>query len=120
QVPVNTIIEKAEEISADAIGLSALLVSTSKQMPLCAQELHRRGLGYPLLVGGAAINPSFVRAAAVIDQDAGEPYTPGMFYCKDAFEGLSVMDRLVDSARRDEFVRAHNQAMVERSRAYAE
>ena len=64
QVPVNTILEKAEEVGADAIGLSALLVSTSKQMPLCAQELHRRGLRYPLLVGGAAINPSFVRAAA--------------------------------------------------------
>ncbi|MDP9349402.1 MAG: homocysteine S-methyltransferase family protein, partial [Gemmatimonadota bacterium] len=44
QVPVNTIIEKAEEVGADAIGLSALLVSTSKQMPLCAQELNRRGL----------------------------------------------------------------------------
>ncbi len=43
QVPVNTIIEKALEVDADAIGLSALLVSTSKQMPLCVQELDRRG-----------------------------------------------------------------------------
>src|SRR6185436_18798120 len=50
----NTIIEKAEEVGADAIGLSALLVSTSKQMPLCAQELFRREQRYPLLVGGAA------------------------------------------------------------------
>ena len=41
QVPVNTIIEKAIEVDADAIGLSALLVSTSKQMPLCVQELER-------------------------------------------------------------------------------
>ena len=44
QVPVNTIIDKAIEVGADAIGLSALLVSTSKQMPLCVQELDRRGL----------------------------------------------------------------------------
>ena len=44
QVPVNTIIEKAEEVGADVIGLSALLVSTSKQMPYCVQELARRGL----------------------------------------------------------------------------
>jgi 5-methyltetrahydrofolate--homocysteine methyltransferase len=64
QVPVNTIIEKAQEVGADAIGLSALLVSTSKQMPLCVQELHARGLRYPVLVGGAAINPSFVRMAS--------------------------------------------------------
>src|SRR5204862_2542830 len=35
QVPVNTIIDKAVDVGADAIGLSALLVSTSKQMPLC-------------------------------------------------------------------------------------
>ena len=44
QVPVNTIIEKAVEVGADAIGLSALLVSTSKQMPLCVQELDKRGM----------------------------------------------------------------------------
>ena len=47
QVPVNTIIDKAMEVGADAIGLSALLVSTSKQMPLCVQELDRRGLDIP-------------------------------------------------------------------------
>jgi 5-methyltetrahydrofolate--homocysteine methyltransferase len=116
QVPVNTIIEKAEEVGADAIGLSALLVSTSKQMPLCAQELHKRGLEYPLLVGGAAINPSFVRNAALVAEET--PYPPGMFYCKDAFEGLATMDRLMAEGN-DEFVRQHNEAMLERSREYA-
>jgi 5-methyltetrahydrofolate--homocysteine methyltransferase len=120
QVPVNTIIEKAEEVGADAIGLSALLVSTSKQMPLCAQELDKRGLRYPLLVGGAAINPSFVRSAAILDVDAERVYPSGMFYCKDAFEGLSVMDRLVEADSREEFVREHNRRMLERSRSYAE
>src|ERR687887_1153421 len=44
QVPVDTIINAAVEHEADAIGLSALLVSTSKQMPLCIQELHSEGL----------------------------------------------------------------------------
>jgi 5-methyltetrahydrofolate--homocysteine methyltransferase len=116
QVPVNTIIEKALEVEADAIGLSALLVSTSKQMPLCAQELHRRGLAFPLLVGGAAINPSFVRSAALVAETT--PYPAGMFYCKDAFEGLAVMDRLQDG--RDAFVRAHNEEMLRREAEYAE
>ncbi|MBA4157200.1 MAG: methionine synthase [Gemmatimonadetes bacterium] len=118
QVPVNTIIEKALEVDADAIGLSALLVSTSKQMPLCAQELHRRGLHFPLLVGGAAINPSFVRSAAVVEPET--VYPAGMFYCKDAFEGLSTIDRLQDGAAREEFVRAHNTGMLERSQRHAE
>ena len=61
QVPANTIIEAAQQYSADAIGLSALLVSTSKQMPLIVNELARRGLNYPVIIGGAAINRSFGR-----------------------------------------------------------
>ncbi len=102
QVPVNTIIEKAIEYRADAIGLSALLVSTSKQMPLVVNELARRGLSFPVLVGGAAINRRFGYRILFLE-DTQEPYEPGVFYCKDAFEGLSVMDKLV-SAERDSFI----------------
>ena len=43
QVPIGTILDAAKEHDATAIGLSALLVSTSKQMPLCVQELHSQG-----------------------------------------------------------------------------
>jgi 5-methyltetrahydrofolate--homocysteine methyltransferase len=99
QVPVNVIIEKAEEVGADAIGLSALLVSTSKQMPLCVQELDARDLRFPVLIGGAAINRAFGRRAAVLPD--GEPYGGGVFYCKDAFEGLDTMDRLADPRLRE-------------------
>src|SRR5205085_821158 len=59
QVPISTILDAAVEHDATAIGLSALLVSTSKQMPACIQELHERGLSFPVLVGGAAINRNF-------------------------------------------------------------
>src|SRR5690606_7428612 len=98
QVPANTIIEKAIEYKADAIGLSALLVSTSKQMPLIINELARRNLSYPVLIGGAAINRKFGRRILFLD-DGGQPYQPGVFYCNDAFEGLDVMDKLVSPAR---------------------
>ncbi|MGH7475581.1 MAG: homocysteine S-methyltransferase family protein [Longimicrobiales bacterium] len=104
QVPVNTIIEKAIEVDAHAIGLSALLVSTSKQMPLCVQELHARGLRFPVLCGGAAINPSFIRGAAFVDEAKTALYEPGVWYCKDAFEGLAAVETLVDPSRHDEFV----------------
>jgi 5-methyltetrahydrofolate--homocysteine methyltransferase len=113
QVPVNTIIAKAEEVDADAIGLSALLVSTSKQMPLCVQELHARGLQYPVLVGGAAINPSFVRMASWGDAERTTLYPSGVFYCKDAFEGLSSMDALMDPERRGTFVQERLDAVEE-------
>ncbi|MCC6927881.1 MAG: methionine synthase [Gemmatimonadaceae bacterium] len=102
QVPVNTIIEKALEVKADAIGLSALLVSTSKQMPMCVQELDRRGVQLPVLIGGAAINRRFGRRALFVDGE--RPFDAGVFYCKDAFEGLETMDRLQDPAQRAGFV----------------
>ncbi|MBK5188462.1 MAG: dihydropteroate synthase, partial [Gemmatimonadaceae bacterium] len=98
QVPVNTIIDKAIEVGATAIGLSALLVSTSKQMPICVQELDRRGLEIPVLIGGAAINRRFGRRAMFVENE--RPYAPGVFYCKDAFEGLDTMESLIDDAKR--------------------
>jgi len=99
QVPANTIIEAAQEHNADAIGLSALLVSTSKQMPLIVNELARRGLRYPVLIGGAAINRRFGRRILFLE-DGGAPYEPGVFYCKDAFEGLDMMDQLAEPTKR--------------------
>jgi 5-methyltetrahydrofolate--homocysteine methyltransferase len=98
QVPIQTILDAAEEHEATAIGLSALLVSTSKQMPACIQELHAKGLSFPVLIGGAAINRAFsYRALYPAGKDSDEMYEPGVFYCKDAFEGLAVMDQLVDA-----------------------
>jgi 5-methyltetrahydrofolate--homocysteine methyltransferase len=102
QVPVNTIIEKAVEVNADAIGLSALLVSTSRQMPLCVQELDRRGIHIPVMIGGAAINRRFGRRAMFVEGERA--YESGVFYCKDAFEGLDTMDVLQDDARKPAFL----------------
>jgi 5-methyltetrahydrofolate--homocysteine methyltransferase len=102
QVPIQTILDAAQEHDATAIGLSALLVSTSKQMPACIAELHAKGLPFPVLIGGAAINRAFgYRALYPGGKDSEEVYEPGVFYCKDAFEGLSVMDQLVDSDAHD-------------------
>jgi 5-methyltetrahydrofolate--homocysteine methyltransferase len=113
QVPVEAIIEAAVENGADAIGLSALLVSTSKQMPICVQELHQRGLGFPVLIGGAAINRDFGRRTLYPNgKESDEVYGPGVFYCKDAFQGLDTMDALVDEPAR--------QALIERIRAEAQ
>src|SRR5436190_9536209 len=112
QVPIQTILDAAKEHNATAIGLSALLVSTSKQMPLAVQELHSQGLEYPVLVGGAAINRKFaLRALFPHGRESEEIYTPGVFYCKDAFEGLAVMDQLIDDGARG--------ALVEKLRAGA-
>ncbi|MGB8214373.1 MAG: methionine synthase [Anaerolineales bacterium] len=110
QVPAETIITKAIEVNATAIGLSALLVSTSRQMPLIVNELQRRGLKFPVLIGGAAINRRFGRR--ILFTEAGSPYEPGVFYCKDAFEGLERMGQLVDPQRKP--------ALMEQIRAEAD
>ncbi|MFL5302827.1 MAG: vitamin B12 dependent-methionine synthase activation domain-containing protein, partial [Anaeromyxobacteraceae bacterium] len=93
QVPVATILEKAMEVGADAIGLSALLVSTSKQMPYCVQELARRNLSFPVVIGGAAINRKFGYRTLFLED--GSPYPGGVFYARDAFEGLDLVEQLV-------------------------
>ena len=105
QVPISTILDAAVEHKATAIGLSALLVSTSKQMPAAVQELHERKLDFPVLIGGAAINRNFgLRILYPHGTGADDIYEPGIFYCKDAFEGLAKMDQLIDPEAREELV----------------
>jgi 5-methyltetrahydrofolate--homocysteine methyltransferase len=108
QVPAETIIEKAIEYKADAIGLSALLVSTSKQMPLIINELHRRKIHLPVLIGGAAINLHFGRR--ILLTEAGDFYPAGVFYCKDAFEGLATMDVLAEPQKKETALLKNQQA----------
>ena len=102
QVPVSKIIDRAVETNATAIGLSALLVSTSKQMPLCVKELHHKGLHFPVIIGGAAINRPYAHRTLFVDEET--PYESGVFYAKDAFEGLSLMDRIVNDDDRKRLV----------------
>ena len=117
QVPVNTILEKAIEVGADAIGLSALLVSTSKQMPICLEEQEARGLGFPVIVGGAAINRDFGRRIALLDEGS-RFFEPGCFYARDAFEGLDLVDALTGDPhrRRDLIERTKREAFEQLQR----
>jgi 5-methyltetrahydrofolate--homocysteine methyltransferase len=99
QTPVDKIVNKAVEVGADAIGLSALLVSTSKQMPIIVQELDRRGLKIPVMIGGAAINRKYGWRTAYIE-GTDKLYEGGVFYCRDAFEGLDAVNALQDPEQR--------------------
>ena len=102
QVPVQTILDEAKKVNAVAIGLSALLVSTSKQMGICVEELQKAALDFPVIVGGAAINRKYSYQIAFPDKESY--YEPGVFYAKDAFEGLNIANALVDPAAKTEIV----------------
>ncbi len=87
--PVSAIIARAEEVGADAIGMSGLLVKSTLVMRDNLTELNERGLHrYPVLLGGAALNRAYVEG------DLRELYKGRVFYCRDAFAGLSLMDQL--------------------------
>ncbi len=89
KISINEMIEKAEEVRADAIGMSGLLVKSTLIMRDNLEELNQRGLSsIPVLLGGAALTRTYV------ERDLREVYEGRLFYGKDAFEGLRVMDRL--------------------------
>ena len=101
QVPLQKFVEKIDEVKPDAVGLSALLVSTSKQMQFFVEHARKTNVAIPILCGGAAINSNYINRIAKHDG----LYEPGIFYCKTMFDGLKTMDKLV-SDEKDQFVQA--------------
>jgi 5-methyltetrahydrofolate--homocysteine methyltransferase len=90
KVPINDMLQRAEEVSADAIGMSGLLVKSTLIMRENLEEMNRRGVDkIPVLLGGAALTRSYV------ERDLREVYKGRLFYGRDAFEGLHVLERLM-------------------------
>jgi 5-methyltetrahydrofolate--homocysteine methyltransferase len=86
--PGDAIIRSAREHSADAIGLSGLLVKSTLEMKYVIQELERQKLTYPVICGGAALTRKYV------EDDLRREYSNAVFYGEDAFAGLHVMEDL--------------------------
>jgi 5-methyltetrahydrofolate--homocysteine methyltransferase len=84
----DVIIRSAQEHSADAIGLSGLLVKSTLEMKYVIQELERQKLDYPVICGGAALTRKYV------EDDLRREYSNAVFYGEDAFAGLHVMEDL--------------------------
>ncbi len=103
QVPIQQIVDKIKEVQADAVGLSALLVSTSKQMQFFVENARQLNFNIPTLCGGAAINSDYINRIAKSDG----VYKAGVFYCKTAFEGLNIMNKL-RSPEKDKFIQDWN------------
>ena len=99
QVPLQKFVEKINEVKPDAVGLSALLVSTSKQMQFFVEHARKTDVNIPILCGGAAINSNYINRIAKQDGI----YESGIFYCGTMFDGLKTMDKLV-SEEKDDFV----------------
>ena len=91
KIGIQEMIEKVKEVNADALGMSGLLVKSTIIMRDNLQELNAQDLSdIPVLLGGAALTRSYV------EQDLRKVYDGRVFYGKDAFEGLSVLDTLMN------------------------
>jgi 5-methyltetrahydrofolate--homocysteine methyltransferase len=89
--PISNILDAADEHSADAIGMSGLLVKSTVVMKENLQEMNSRGIAdrYPVLLGGAALTRGYV------EQDLADLFEGDVRYARDAFEGLRLMDALM-------------------------
>jgi 5-methyltetrahydrofolate--homocysteine methyltransferase len=94
KVPISEILAKSDEVRADAIGMSGLLVKSTLIMKENLEEMNRRGTAtIPVLLGGAALTRSYV------ERDLRQVFEGRVFYGKDAFEGLRTLEALMDEKR---------------------
>ncbi|MDG4809926.1 methionine synthase [Micromonospora sp. WMMD1120] len=93
--PISAILEAAEEHRADAIGMSGLLVKSTVIMKENLAEMATRGVAerWPVLLGGAALTRAYV------EDDLRAMFPGQVHYARDAFEGLSLMDRVMTAKR---------------------
>jgi 5-methyltetrahydrofolate--homocysteine methyltransferase len=97
KVEIGAMLAKVEEVGADALGMSGLLVKSTVIMGENLAEMRRRGMSHvPVLLGGAALTRTYV------EKDLREQHDGRVFYGKDAFEGLATLDRLMEIKRTGE------------------
>jgi 5-methyltetrahydrofolate--homocysteine methyltransferase len=94
KVGVNEMLNAVEEHGADALGMSGLLVKSTLIMRENLEIMNERQMAnVPVLLGGAALTRTYV------ERDLREIYQGRLFYGKDAFEGLRVLDQLGEIRR---------------------
>ncbi|WP_416899719.1 MAG: methionine synthase [Minwuia sp.] len=91
--PLDAILESAEKEKADAIGMSGLLVKSTVIMRENLEEMARRQVRTPVILGGAALTRKYV------EEDCLQAYGGnGVAYARDAFDGLNLMNKVKNRA----------------------
>jgi len=94
--PVDAILDRAVEIKADIIGLSGLITPSLDEMVTVAQEMEKRGLRVPLLIGGATTSKMHT-AVKIVPHYAGP-----VIHVLDASRSVPVAQALMDSVKAGE------------------
>ncbi|MBB6016619.1 methionine synthase [Deinococcus radiopugnans] len=108
-VPTEKILDEAERIGADVIGLSGLITPSLDEMVGVAREMTRRGGKLPLLIGGATTS----RAHTAVKIDPA--YDGLVVHVLDASRAVTTTaDILADPAGVQERIRVEYDALRER------
>ncbi|WP_424964421.1 methionine synthase [Ekhidna sp.] len=94
-VPVDKILDRAEEIGADIIGLSGLITPSLDEMVNVAEEMSRRKMKTPLLIGGATT--SRIHTAVKI----APKYDQTVVHVLDASKSVGVSTNLLSDKAAD-------------------
>ncbi len=106
--PYVDILDKAEEINADIIGLSGLITPSLEEMATVAKEMERRSMTQPLLIGGATT--SKVHTAVKI----APAYSGAVVHVNDASRAVGVASHLLSATLSESYsaeIRADYAAM---------
>jgi len=88
KVDLDKFVSTLKETNASALGMSGLLVKSTQVMKENLETLKAADIKIPILLGGAALTRSFI-------DDFCRPFYDGpIFYCKDAFDGVTAMSRI--------------------------
>ena len=88
KVELDTFLEAYTKGHISAFGMSGLLVKSTQVMQENLKILQEKGITIPILLGGAALTRTFI-------DDFCRPFYDGpIFYCKDAFDGVTAMSRI--------------------------
>lgn len=97
-VPADKILDTAEEIGADLIGLSGLITPSLDEMVQVAKEMKRRGMTQPLLIGGATTSRTHT-ALRIAPQ-----YDHGVVHVLDASRSVTVAGQLLNPQTKEVFL----------------
>ena len=97
-VPADTILQRAQELQADIVGLSGLITPSLDEMVHVAKEMQRRGMRQPLLIGGATTSKA--HTAVKIDEQYEQP----VIYVPDASRAVGVASQLLSNQLRSRFL----------------
>jgi 5-methyltetrahydrofolate--homocysteine methyltransferase len=93
-VPCDDVLETALAEGCDAVGLSGLITPSLDEMVHVAEEMERRKLGLPLLIGGATTSRQHTAVKIA------PAYSGSTVHVLDASRVVGVVSRLLDPKRR--------------------